>query len=64
MANKLLTVDEVAETLAIQPATIRRWLLLRKIPYCKIGRSVRIESDTVQSLIQQGRIPARPSASL
>jgi excisionase family DNA binding protein len=40
--SKLLTVVEAAEVLRIKPATIRAWVLRRKINSFRVGRSVRI----------------------
>lgn len=57
----LLTVAEVADLLRMKPATIRAWILRRKISYVKLaaGRSVRIPESEVQRLTSV-LIPARP----
>jgi len=36
----LLTVFDVAEWLRRNPATIRKWVCYKRIPYLKVGRSV------------------------
>ena len=60
MSNfKLLTVAEASERLGFAPATVRAWILRRKIQYVKLGRSVRLESSEIDRLIAESIIPAR-----
>ncbi len=54
----LLSVREFAERLNVKPATIRRWLLLRKITSVKIGRAVRIPSSEGDRVLAEGLRPA------
>ncbi len=55
--STLLTVDQAAERLNVSSAYVRRRLIFEKrIPYVKIGRHVRIESQVVEGLIEAGRI--------
>jgi excisionase family DNA binding protein len=56
--QKLLTIREASAALALQPATLRRWVLERRISYAKIGRAVRIPADAVEAVIQKGYRPA------
>ncbi len=53
-SDKLLSVREVADRLALKPSTIRRRILERRIAYVKIGRAVRIPSEAVDRLIEEG----------
>ncbi len=57
--RKLLSVTEAAETLAVKPATIRAWLLRRKLPRVNCGRAVRIPADAVQQFIERNTVPAK-----
>jgi excisionase family DNA binding protein len=57
--STLLTVAQFAEPLGITTACVRRWLLLRKILYVKVGRCVRIPATELERLISEGTIPAR-----
>jgi excisionase family DNA binding protein len=57
--SKLLNVAEAAEYLGLKPATMRSWVLRRKISYTKVGRSVRIEQSVLDDIIRQGTIPAK-----
>ena len=52
--GKLLSVGQVAERLALKPATIRRKILERRIDYIKIGRAVRIPSEAIDQIIEEG----------
>jgi excisionase family DNA binding protein len=46
--EKLLDVGQVAELLGLSVATIRKWVLIRYIPYQKLGRSVRFSASEIQ----------------
>jgi len=58
MNSKLLTVAEVAASMGLSRATIRKWVLLRKITNIRLGRAVRIEEAELQRLLLAGRRPA------
>lgn len=55
-------VSETAALLSEKEPTLRKWILLRKIPYVKIGRTVRIPESAIRALLAAGRVPARPEA--
>lgn len=59
--GKLLTVAEVAEVLAIKPATVRSWILKQqKLEVVRVGRCVRVTERSVRKLIDDNTIsPAR-----
>jgi excisionase family DNA binding protein len=53
-----LTVEEAAARLGLRVCTVRRWILERRIGYCKIGRrAVRIPAEVVEKLLSQGYRP-------
>jgi excisionase family DNA binding protein len=56
---KLLSVKEASEMLALKPATIRAWLLRRKLPRVNCGRAVRIPLEAVAQFIERNTVPAR-----
>jgi excisionase family DNA binding protein len=56
---KLLNVNETSDALGIKPATVRAWLLRRKLPFVKVGRSVRIPADAIAQFIERNTIPAK-----
>jgi excisionase family DNA binding protein len=58
-AGKLLTLRECSERTGHRESTWRAWVLHRKIPFYKVGRSVRIAETDLEQLIEQSRIPAR-----
>jgi excisionase family DNA binding protein len=60
MVRKLMTVQETAEALRIKPATVRAWVLRRKINSFRIGRAVRISAEEIERILQDGLRPARP----
>jgi excisionase family DNA binding protein len=53
---RLLTVRQAAEYLATTPATIYTRIWRREIPFIKIGRSVRLDVNDLEALIDQGRV--------
>ena len=56
---KLLRIDEAAEILNLRPKTLRNLISLRQIESVRIGRNVRISSDTIAQLIEAGRTPVQ-----
>ena len=57
--DRLLTLTECAARTGHKVSTWRAWVLLRKIPYHKIGRSVRVLESELERMIDESRIPAR-----
>ena len=63
-STKLLTVFEAEARTGRKASTWRRDILLRRVAYVKIGRSVRIPVEAVDALIAQGwRDPIIPVQS-
>ena len=57
-SEQLLTVGQTAARLGLKEATIRRYILERRIPYVKLGRAVRIPIEAVESWIVASYRPA------
>jgi excisionase family DNA binding protein len=57
--TKLLSIKEASELLALKPATIRAWLLRRKLPRVNCGRAVRIPAEAISEFIERNTIPAK-----
>jgi excisionase family DNA binding protein len=57
--NRLLTVVEAASALGLKPATIRAWLLRRKLPRVNCGRAVRIPFEAITQFIERNTIPVK-----
>lgn len=57
--QRLLSIKEASEMLALKPATIRAWLLRRKLPRVNCGRAVRIPAEAVTEFIERHTVPAR-----
>jgi excisionase family DNA binding protein len=60
----LLSVSGVADRLGISQATVRSWILYRRIEVVKVGRRVLIRPETLEKLIQAGTIPAERGREL
>ncbi len=52
----LLTIKEVAETLRVSEATLRDWIQYRRIPFVKVGRSVRFRSEDIERIQKEGLV--------
>ena len=63
MEKELLNVDEAAELLNIRPTTVRAWILKRRVPFVKFGRSQRsrvfLRRCDLEKLIEQSLVPAK-----
>jgi excisionase family DNA binding protein len=57
--QKLLSVTEASEALAVKPATIRAWLARRKLPRVNCGRAVRIPAEAIAQFVERNTIPAK-----
>lgn len=57
--GRLLTLREASERTGHRESTYRAWILKRKLPYYKVGRSVRIAETDLERLLEGSRIPAR-----
>jgi excisionase family DNA binding protein len=57
--TQLLTVKQAAELLGLKVATIRAWLLRRKLPRVNCGRAVRIPAGAIAQFIERNTVPAK-----
>ena len=55
-----LDVGQVAEMLGLSVATIRKWVLIRYIPYQKLGRAVRFSAPEIREWVKNRTVkPAK-----
>jgi excisionase family DNA binding protein len=47
-----LDVGQVAAMLGLSTATIRKWVLIRYIPYQKLGRAVRFSAPEIREWVK------------
>ena len=52
MNARLLDTEEIAKYLHLSPRTISSWVWRRKIPYLKLGRSVRFDLGQIQEWLK------------
>ncbi|MGD0153295.1 MAG: helix-turn-helix domain-containing protein [Thermacetogeniaceae bacterium] len=55
MDKRLLTVNEAADFLRVQPRTIRKWLREGKLLALKAGRLWRIEVDALSAFVKENK---------
>ncbi len=53
-SERLLTVKEAEDRTGRKASTWRRDILERRVPYVKIGRSVRIPVEVIEKMITDG----------
>ena len=58
MADEVLTIEQAAERMAMSVRYVRRLLADRRIPFHKLGRSVRLKASDVDAHVDAGRIEA------
>jgi len=52
ICTKLLTFEQAAERINVQPDTVRKWAAAGKLPRCKIsGKTIRIPESAIEVLI-------------
>lgn len=51
--QRLLTIREASERLGLRESTLRKWVLQKRIAYCKLGRSVRLPANAVEKMIRE-----------
>lgn len=54
--NSVLTVEQVAERLAVSIRTVRDWVCKRKIPYTKFERRVYISVDVIEERLRRAAV--------
>lgn len=54
--DDLLTAEEVAEILRINPSTISKWVSMQKIPFVKVGGRVRFKRDSIDRWIKSHEV--------
>ena len=59
--DEMLHIPEAARRLGLAESTLRRWVLLRKIPVVKLSpRAVRVPASAVEQILRQCAVPATP----
>lgn len=57
-SDALLTKPEVAKLLRVTTKTVERYMAQRRLPYIKLGRTVRFERAAVEALKQRFTVMA------
>ena len=51
------TVEQAAEELNLSPATIRAWIVQRRLGHVRLGRAVRIPVEEIRRVLEAGYVP-------
>lgn len=57
--NNLLTIKQAAEILNLKESRLRYEVFLHRIPFIKIGRSIRFEVEALNNWIQNKRVEVK-----
>ena len=49
-----LTIEELAQYLKVAEQTIRRWVLNREVPFCKIKKVIRFRITEIEKWVDNG----------
>jgi len=52
--ERVYTVNEAAQYLALKPSTIRKMIFQRRIPKVKLGRAVRVRQADLEAILKNG----------
>jgi excisionase family DNA binding protein len=58
--NRLMTIQEAAQFLAVSVSTLYGWVWQRRISFVKVGRALRFKRHDLENFIQTNRVEARP----
>ncbi len=56
--ENLMNAQEVAKVLKVRKATPYAWVYRRRIPFVKVGRSLRFKESDIEELIRSGTTSA------
>ena len=56
----LLTVDQAAAYLTVRPGYVRRLVREHRIPYIRVGKFVRFDTDELAAWLQTHRVEPLP----
>ena len=55
MNHEYLTVRDVAQLLKVNAQTVRRWIWSGKLPYIKVGQTVRVPKSELDGMLIRGQ---------
>ena len=58
------TVNEAARELNVSRATIRAWIVQRRLGFVRLGRAIRIPAGEIRRVLDAGFVPASPDRRL
>ena len=58
--ERLLDVKVTAELLGIKPVTLRLWISQKKVPYYKVGKSIKFKPSEIETWINATRVEPDP----
>lgn len=53
---RLINVQEAANILCIRVGTLYNWISSRRVPFVRVGGSVRFDPQDIKKLIDKGRV--------
>jgi excisionase family DNA binding protein len=62
MATRLVTPRNAETQIGFAPATVYRWVADGRLPFVRIGRSIRLRQSDLDRMIRGGSALVRPEA--
>ncbi len=56
----LLNISQASEILGVAPVTIRLWISQKKIPYYKVGKSIKFKPSEIEAWVNATRVVPDP----
>jgi excisionase family DNA binding protein len=56
--RQLLNITELSRQLGLAKGTLYNWVCQRRIPFIKLGRALRFDSEEVEQVVR--RVPKEP----
>jgi len=57
--KRLLNAEELSQMIDVRRDTLYRWVSQRRIPYVKVGRSTKFDSDTINEWIKEASVACK-----
>jgi excisionase family DNA binding protein len=57
--RRLITIQEASKLLSVSVSTLYGWVWQRRIPFVKLGRSVRFDIGDLEKFIEKNKLKPR-----
>lgn len=61
--KRLINADEIAQMLSISRGTLYHWVVQKRIPFVKIGRSTKFDIEVINEWIKKASVACKDYTS-